>query len=66
MITIERAGVINFENGYETRLKVNQDNILDELDEAISKANPPKDYNGAFAGWIKIEVGFYPEDVRDE
>lgn len=63
MITIERAGVISLTRGYETGLQVNQEDLLQLLSEEIEKAAPLSDYNGAFAGSVKIEVKFYPGDM---
>lgn len=64
MITIERAGVISLTRGYETGLQVNQEDLLQLLSEEIEKAAPPSDYNGVFAGSVKIEVKFYPDDIE--
>lgn len=65
MITIERAGVISLTRGYETGIQVNQEDLLEVLREAIEKAAPQFDYNGSFAGSVKIEVKFYPRDYID-
>lgn len=62
MITIEKAGVISINGGYDPGIHVNQEDILWLLSNEIDKADPPSDYNGAFAGSIKIEVIFYPAD----
>lgn len=63
MITIERAGVISLTRGYETGLQVNQEDLLQLLSERIEEAEPMSDYNGSFAGSVKIEVKFYPGDM---
>lgn len=61
-ISIKRAGVINFSLGYETQLMVNQESMLSLLDAELENLNVPRDYNGAFAGYVEINVGFYPSD----
>lgn len=68
MIKIERAGVVNFDYGYNTYFRVNQENLLARLSEELEKLNVPRDYNGAFAGRVSLEVDFYPpiEDPADE
>lgn len=63
MITIEKAGVISLAYGYETGLKVNQEDLLQLLCEEIANAQPLTDYNGAFAGTVKIEIKFFPADL---
>lgn len=68
MIKIERAGVVNFYYGYNPYLRVNQENLLEMLADEIEKLNVPKDFTGAFAGRVSLEVDFYPpiEGPADE
>lgn len=60
-ILIEKSGVVHFQNGYETRLMVNQEDVLAILDEQLQKAEYPADYDGRFAGTVKIEIGWFGE-----
>ena len=68
MIKIERAGVVHFNNGFDGGLLVNQDSFFEILVEELEKLNVPKDFNGAFAGRVSLEVDFYPpiEGPADE
>ena len=64
-ILIEKSGVVYFQNGYETRLMVNQEDVLAILEEQLQKAEYPTDYDGRFAGKVKIEISCF-EEAEDE
>lgn len=61
IIEIERTGVVHVQVGYETWLKVDRDDLLTELEEALDNTPHNSDYEGRFAGRIKIEVEFLSE-----
>lgn len=58
IIEIEKSGVIHIQNGYETYLRVDSDDLLVELEEAIENTPHNADYEGRFAGRMKIEIEF--------
>lgn len=55
-ITLEYTGVVKLNDGYSSDMQVNQVDIIQKLKETIDKIAPQCDYNGAFAGRVKIEV----------
>lgn len=57
---IERTGVVDIHDGYEPYLRVNQENLIDMMLEAMEKvsAKPKTDFDGRFAGKITITVEF--------
>lgn len=61
IIEIERTGVVHVQIGYETWLRVDSDDLLAELVEALDNTPHNSDYEGRFAARIKIEVEFLSE-----
>ncbi len=52
---VERAGVVEI-GGYDGKICVNQDNIVELIEDEVDKLMPIKDYNGKFAARVYIHV----------
>lgn len=65
-IIIEKTGVVYFSEGYETSFKVDRFNLLAELAEQLEASGHSTDFDGRFAGRVKIEVEFLGEPMSEE
>lgn len=64
-IIIERIGVVYFWPGYETVFSVDKVDLLEELADRLEASAHSTDYDGRFAGRVKIVVEFHG-DLREE
>ena len=64
-IIIERIGVVYFCPGYETVFRVDKVDLLEELADRLDASAHSTDYDGRFAGRVKIEVEFHGELRED-
>lgn len=58
IITIERRGVVAIGYGYDSAFAVNSQSLISLLEQAVKEAAPDTNYNGEFAGRVKIELEF--------
>lgn len=58
IITIERRGVVSVGYGYDSAFTVNSESLIALLEQEVKRASPEVNYNGEFAGRVKIELEF--------
>lgn len=64
-IIIEKAGVVYFCSGYETSFKVDKTDLLSELSDRLESSGHSTDYDGRFAGRVRIEVEFLAKEQEN-
>ena len=57
-IIIEESGVVYFRNGYDASFTVDKTDLLSELSDRLEDSGHSTDYDGRFAGRVRIEVEF--------
>lgn len=65
-IIIEKTGVVYYYYGYETSFRVDSFDLLSELSKKLEASGPSTDYDGRFAGRVKIEIEFLGEQLEEE
>ena len=64
-IVIEKTGVVYYYYGYETSFRVDSFDLLGELSQKLEDSGHSTDFDGRFAGRVKIEVEFLAEEQEN-